>query len=166
LSVQRRRVGSQATGAGNTTFTLDGSITWSTTPNDTYTFALGAPQFELDTRWINFGQPFWKKRYQHAYLELKAPETSTTLYLDTLRDRTDAISQSATITLGASGAVWDTSTWDGSESDWGGTAAQSQRIRLALTGRQLRFRLRNVQPDQPLTLLRFGVTAELLSDRS
>lgn len=158
-SVQRRRIGSNTA----TVITLDSGLTWSLTPNSTYTFNIGGPQFEWDCRWIQFDAPFWKKRFQHIYLHYKAPSSASTVYIDTFRDLSLSTLQTRSLSVGAEEPIWDAAEWD--DSLWGGAAAAVSRLRVARTGRALRVRVRNIAPDAPFTLLRIGLTAELLSDK-
>jgi hypothetical protein len=162
LTVQRRRIGSNT----GTVLTLDTGVTWSTTPNATYTYVIGGPQFAWDTRWSDWrdsGVAFKKKRLRFCYILFKAPAQSTTIHIDLMLDLSLTVVKTFTLALGTVGGIWDSSLWD--QDVWGGTTAEHTRYRIAKTGKSIRYRIRNGNPDEPFTLLQIGTTAELLSEK-
>ena len=67
------------------------------------------------------------------------------------------------ITLTVEGGVWDDSLWD--DLIWSASNAKVQRFRVGLAGQSLLIRVRNYLPNADLTLLKFLVTAESLSEK-
>lgn len=58
-----------------TSLTLDSSLT--VTNGATYTYHIGGPNFEWDTRWEDSGAPFTQKRFEFAYVQLDASSGKT-----------------------------------------------------------------------------------------
>jgi hypothetical protein len=155
----RRRVVSNT----DTELVLDAEVT-GLTVGDTYTYYLGAIDFQVDTRWEDNGAPFHKKRYEFLYLDMKTPAV-TTLICELSYDFAEASPQVISVSLspGVTGGVWDQAIWD--VDYWGGVQPTHKRIRVARVGRHWRARIRHIIPNVPMTLLKVGMRGELLTDK-
>jgi len=135
------------------------------TSGDTYTYIVGGPDFQWDTPWLCFGDPFSKKRFLFLYFLMESAGSAVNIKADLSfnEDSTVARTKSFTFSNSSSG-VWDTSLWDAVE--WGGLAASASRLRIGRTGRSWRVRLRNHYANQTVGLLSLGIKAvSLWADR-
>lgn len=160
-AIQRLRI----TGNTATVLTVD-----SVTPIDGtvtgYTFYIGGPNFSWDTPWLDGGQPFNKKRYEYLYAQAFSTSGNVTINVDFFLDY-DQFNAAKTFSFvtTSTGAVWDTSTWDGSDV-WGYASTIQKRFRCGKTAKYWRARFRNGAPDQAVTISKIGMRSELLSDKS
>lgn len=130
-----------------TALTLDSAIT-GLTDGATYTFYVGGPNFEWDTKWEDSGTPFTQKRYEFAYVALDASSgDSATLHLFTNARTSSPRAHTISLTPVVSGA--DTIT----------LRKPFQRV-----GNAWKARVLQRAPDTPLTLQAVGVKGHTLSD--
>lgn len=159
--VQRRRI------TTNTATELTVTPDWSMTPNDQWTYVVGGPDFELDTRW-NFGNAsFVKKRLMFFFLlgasENSAAVVDVQLFLNfnlanALPDKTFSVM------LTSSGSTWDSAKWD--SASWGGLiASKPTRTRVGRTAMSWRARVINRNPDEDVLVFMTGMESELLSNQ-
>lgn len=161
--VQRRRITS------NTSNELVVTPDWSTVPNTEWTYVIGGPEFQLDTRW-NAGNPplpFVKKRFMFFNVlggsQNSGVGVEVHLFLDFNLAAT-APDKILTATITGSGAKWGSAKWG--QSQWGGVVPSvPNRLRVAKTGTHWRARLINRQPDQNVQIYALGMQSELLSDK-
>lgn len=147
-----------------TTFTLNTAVT-SLTSGDTYTYYIGGPAMDLETRWMLHGDAFLKKRYMFLQSQLEAGGTLTGLLVNLYFSYDINADLTAAVTLESDfeGALWDDVDWD--DFFWGGTAQVQKRHRIGRTGTSILARFRHFVPDAEFTVLKVGVVAEGLSDR-
>jgi hypothetical protein len=151
-TVQRRRI------TANTATQLTVSSAWDTTPNTTYTYVVGAIDFEVDTPWLLGGDAFLKKRYEFLYSELSSTDAGTMLDIDCFVSRDDtAPRKTFSVTLAGSPATYDASTSIYDTSKFGGTTVSRFKTRLAFTGKSCRIRVRNCQADHDVELSKLAV---------
>lgn len=148
-----------------TSFTLATAVT-GLTNGATYTYIVGGPDFQVDTKWMNGGLPFHKKRFEFLHVQAKATASSITTYLDLAFDYNTSSGQSKSLTFitTAPDATWDASVWDAAA--YGTQATVTKRLRVGRTGRSWRARFRNPYANQTLSLQRLGMTAEALTTKS
>jgi hypothetical protein len=134
---------------------------------DTYTYYVGGPDWQWDTRWEDFGDPFWKKRFEFLYLGLVVGDPDAILYADMAFDFRTESARVKTLTIEAVAqgtGVWNNDQWD--EATWGAlTPAELVRERIARTGRNWRVRLRNHAPNVTAIIRKVGVRAERMTDK-
>ncbi len=153
---QRRLISS------NTATALTVSAAWNATPNTTYTYVVGAPDFAVDSRWDDGNMPFHKKRYEFVLYQLSSPTGMTSGVLDIfLNSALETPVRSQALTLASTGGVWDTSVWD--TAAWGGVTITPGRVRVGKTGRSVRLRISLRTPGQALWVFKVGMQAELMT---
>jgi hypothetical protein len=151
-----------------TAFTLTYAVA-GLTNGGTYTYVIGGPDFQWDTRWEVGDRPFWKKRYEYVYVHAKSTISAVTVYLDLNLSASTTSAQTKALSFATTtfGSAWDTALWD--TGIWGGEVGiqdiTPKRIRVGRTGWSWRGRFRNHQADQTVTLLRVAMRAELLTDK-
>lgn len=159
--VQRRRITS------NTATELTISPNWSTNPGEGWTYVVGGPEFQLDTR-LNFGDlPFIKKRFIFLFLLAGSINSAVELTVHLFKNQnTNASAPDKSITgvqITGSGAQWDTATWDSSQ--WAGLASSlPKRLRVAMTGLGWRARFINRNVNEDVAIHSVAMKSELLSD--
>lgn len=158
-TIQRRRIGSNT----GTVLTLDTSLTWSITPTSSFTYVIGGIDWQADISWLLFGEPFKNKRLHFFYAQLKTTAAATKVLLDVFRNYSNSLTKTLSFTVTPGGAIWDQSNWD--EARWADQAAANFRLRAAIVGYAIKLRFRNVNPDEPLVLLKVGADGELLNER-
>lgn len=160
-SIQRLRIVSNTA----TVLTLDSAMPIAGTVTG-YTFYIGGPNFSWDTPWMDGQMPFHKKRYEFLYAQAFSTSGNVTVAVDLFLDY-DQFNAARTFSFmtASTGAVWDVSTWDGSD-HWGYATIVQKRFRCGKTARYWRARFRNGVPDQDVTIAKIGMRAELLTDKS
>lgn len=153
--VQRRRI------VSNTADTLTIAVEWGLNPNDTYTFAIGAAQFELDTPWLHNDLPFNKKRYEFFFLEVSSPHSGVLVLVDLFftYDLLNVVKDKSFTLLGSVLYDADSSIYDVSR--YATTVLEGRRFRVGTTGKAWRARIRALQPDVDLTLLKIQMQSVL-----
>lgn len=163
VSTWRARI----TGNTGTVLTLNTGL-GPLTVGATYTYYVGGPDWQWDSRWEDFGDPFWRKRFEFLYLMLLQGNVENPVFADLAFDYVTTPERVKTIevtTTAIGTGVWNTSLWD--EATWGSlTVSQQARERIARTGRAWRVRLRQHAPDSTVVLRKLGIRAERLTDKS
>jgi hypothetical protein len=153
---QRRRI------TGNTATQLTVDTAWSVTPNTTYTYVIGAPMFEWETAWSQGPNPFYKRRLR--FLSTMAKSTQTGVYINVsiyLNEEVDSSATTEVYSVSQGGFILDQSHLD--QAALAALAPVANRVRVGLTCRLWKARVWNYYPDQPVTLLKVGMEAELLA---
>jgi hypothetical protein len=159
--VQRRRI------TANTGTQLTVSPNWTTTPNTTWTYVVGGPDMQLDTRLEFSGMPFLKKRFRFLFLvggSLNSGIQAVIHIFKNFNIAATAPDKVLTATLTGSGSLWDHAQWDSAV--WGGIVpAEPNRLRVGMTGIGWRARIINRNPDEDVQIQMVGMESELLSDK-
>ena len=131
----------------------------------TYTYYVGGPAMDLETRWLTHGDAFLKKRYMFLQLQVTAGGSLDNVLVNIYfsYDITEDSTVSLTFNTDFEGALWDAVDWD--DFFWGGTAELQTRRRIGRTGTAALVRFRHYAPDSELTVQKVGILAESLSDR-
>lgn len=154
-SVRRRIVSNTAT-----SFTLDVEV-GGFTAGATYTFLIGGPDFQWDTPWLTYMEPWTKKRYEHFYLLVKGLNYGSSAAVDLAFDYDNAnanAKERSFVSSNVSGA-WDGAVWD--QDVWDVGANAQQRFRVGRVGFAWRARIRNGEPNQPMALLKIAMDGVL-----
>lgn len=154
--VGRRRI------VSNTATTLVlASVLTGLTADATYTYHVGGPDFQFDTRWATFDAPFDKKRFEYGFFEgLSA--AGTVLAMDLRFDYNPEAGQTRFLTLTGASTTWDAPIWD-TAGAYGTSVRITERFRIGRTGRAWSLRLRNAAADTPITLYKLGMQAEMMT---
>jgi hypothetical protein len=158
-SVQRRRIISNTA----TVLTLDTGLQWNIVPNEFYTYVIGGPDWQWDTYVAAQSSAFWKKRFRFLFCQLKTEATEALVSIDLLFDYSNSVGQTLEVLVVPGGGKWDSAVWDVDR--FGAQAAKSERLRVGGTGYAWRARFRNGNPNEPVTLLKVGMSAELLTEK-
>ncbi len=129
----------------STDLTLDSAIT-GLTNGTSYTFHVGGPNFEWDTRQDNSGGPWSHKRYDFLYVQLGA--VTATVNIHVLVDF--ATTATLTTTLSAASSTRDTVTG---------------RIRVSRTGSVWQARILSRAAATPINIQQLGMRGMTLSDK-
>jgi hypothetical protein len=158
--IQRRRISS------NTATVLTLADDWSTTPDTTWTYIVGGPEFAWDTRWNTGDTPFYRKRIRHFYFLLGSTnddvEVDLSFFFNFRTGANDVVS--ASITTSDDSAIWDTALWD--EATFGAQSASHYKVRVSRKARAWRVRIENRLVDSPVVLHKIGCSSELLTDKN
>ena len=147
-----------------TSFTMNTAVS-SLVSGNTYTYHIGGPAFDLETRWMLHGDSFVKKRYMFLKTQVTASGTLSDVLVNVYfsYDINEDSTTSMTFQEDFEGALWDEVDWD--DFFWSGTAEIQLRQRIGRTGTAALVRFRHYATDSAFTIQKVGVTAELLSDR-
>jgi hypothetical protein len=145
----------------STVLTLDTSLT-DLSLSTTYHYYIGGPNFQMYPAYIDFGQPFLRKRFDRLYVHFGSNVSvanitvATQIELDTLTDVaiTDA-TQSETL--------WDHATWD--VSAWAGGSSQKLRVGVFRNATSLRPSIFCFTPSRDIFVYKLTLLGRLLSDR-
>lgn len=163
VSTWRARITSN-TGTVLTLATAVGQLT----VGATYTYYVGGPDWQWDSKWEDFDDPFWRKRFEFLYLSLVEGDPDSSVYADLAFDYSEDASKVRSIqinTVTAGTGVWNSSQWNAAT--WGELQPSDlARERIARTGRAWRVRLRNHEPDASVILRKLGIRAERLTDKN
>lgn len=130
----------------------------------TYTYYIGGPALYFTTAWLNQGDPFLKKRYQHCFVTLRATNNAVNVLVDLQADfQVVTTGLSPTVIDIAGGGVWDSSLWDSFL--WDAFESDSERFRIGKTGRAIQIRIQHYAPNAGFDILKLGITAETLTDQ-
>jgi len=158
LDVQRRRI------TANTTDTLTVTPAWGANPNSTYTFVVGGIDFQWDTPWMHSGVPFNKKRYEFFFVQASSPDSGVPVNVDLFFSYDDLnVSRAKSMEL-LGAVVYDSAIYDVDR--YASAVLDDDRIRMSKTGKAWRARVRNINPDQELTLLKVAMQSIRLSTHS
>lgn len=148
-----------------TSFTLDSAVA-NLVDGQTYTYYIGGPAFDWETSWLAQGDPFMKKRYMFLYVHFRAGGSLSNLKMHfyfSYDDNPDTATI-LTVTTGVDVELWDEVDWD--DAIWSGGSDEVQdRFRIGRTGTSMMVRLRHFTPDAELTVIKLGITSEMLSER-
>lgn len=151
--VARARIASNT----GTALTLASTIS-GLTNGATYFYYVGGPDFQWDTAWRDAGLPFYKKRYEFLFLELDAV-ASTNLTVELGFDGNPNYGQ-----LKLTPLTPDTTTWNDAylwaARSYAASGRKLHRLRVGRTGRVYRLRLRQPEPNKPVTVLKSGMQLE------
>jgi hypothetical protein len=155
--VQRRRI------LSNTADTLTVETAWGINPNDTFTFAIGACDFQWDSPWEHGQFPFNKKRYEYFFVEVSSPNSGVLVTVDLFfsGDLLNVIKDRSFTMIGD--VLYDKAIYD--KDRYASSVLQSKRFRVGTTGTKWRARIRALQPDVDLALLKLQMQSVLLSTK-
>jgi hypothetical protein len=152
--IVRRRI----TANTATSFTLASALTELTT---SWTYQLGAIQFQWDTPWLLMEPRFIKKRMRHMYATV---DGDVTVYVDVFTNYAETIVDTLSFITVSGGSAWGAMVWGtglwGDASPYTGT-----RLRLGRTGTTIKFRIRECTTNEALTVAALGVSGEIKSDK-
>lgn len=158
LDVQRRRI------TANTADTITVSPAWGSDPNDTFTFVVGGIDFQWDTPWMLGDAPFHKKRYEFLFIQASSPDSGVPVNIDVFFSY-DLLNVARAVSYELLGAVvYDTAIYD--RDRYASAVLDDDRIRMSKTGKAWRARIRNINPDQELTLLKVAMQSVLLTTKA
>jgi len=158
--IQRRRI------TANTGDTLTVATAWGANPNDTYTFMIGACQFEWDTPWMHGDLPFNYKRFEYFHIEVASNNSGVEVNVDlfftydllnVIKDRSFTLVGS--VLYDDDGSIYDVSRY-------ASTVLDDKRFRVGTRGRAWRARVRSITPDTTLTLQKLQMQSVLQNTRS
>lgn len=127
-----------------TALTLANAVT--VTNGDTYTYYVGGPNFEWDTKEHDSDAPFVRKRYEFLFIQGKA-ESGVTGVAVLYGDHATAKTKTLTFSTTASGKT-----------------AFNLRKRMAFTGLTWKLRIASRAPDEAFSLYELAVRMEVLGD--
>lgn len=158
-AVQRRRI------TGNTGTVLTVTPAWNQNPVVGDSYVVGGIDWQIDTPWRKQVSAFVKKRFELLSLDTASDQTATTIYVDVfLNDNIDTPVKTLTFMSSHAGAIYDTSVYDAAI--YASTTRVSQHKNVGLTGRGIRFRLRQLQADKQVTLQKLALQSSILSLKS
>lgn len=158
-TVQRRMI------SANTGTQLTISAAWDATPDNTYTYAIAAPNFEWDTMWTADGEPFYKKRGLYCFNQVLSDTGSAVIRVDVFADY-DAYNPSKTYTFTASGTggIFDVSLFD--TDIFGEVGITYNRHWIGRRFRAYRLRMSNREPASQVALVQSSLEVALLSEKN
>ena len=128
----------------------------------TYTYYIGSPDFRFYGRWMDFDQPFLRKRFDRLYYHFGAPSGIADAYVSTQLEFDEDVSTPVTNSvLGES--LWDTADWDAAT--WTGSASLKQRLSVGRSGTALRPVIFVYTPGRELIVQKLAIMARMLGDR-
>lgn len=158
LDIERRRI------TANTANTFTVSPAWGATPNEEWDFVIGGIDFQFDTPWLLGDAPFFKKRYEHLMVQVLSPDSNVPVSVDLFLNY-DLLNVARANEWDLEGAVvYDTAIYD--RDRYAAAVLGDKRFRISKTGKAWRARIRNVYPDQELTLLKVAMQSVLLTTKS
>lgn len=158
IYVARRRIVSNTA----TSLTLDSALPLTLTQGQSYTYYVGGPDFQFDTRWATFDLPFYKKRFEYGFFE-GLSGSGVTLDVELRFDYNPESGQIKRLTLTGLDTTWDASIW--TDAVYGTAVRTTQRFRIGRTGRAWSLRLRNPAPNAPITVYKVGMQAETMTTK-
>lgn len=147
-----------------TAFTLSTTV-GNLTSGATYTYYIGGPAFDLQTKWLVHGDAFLKKRYMFLNTQVNTGGSIDDVLVNVYfsYDINEATTTSFSFTADYLGSNWDDVDWD--DFTWSGTSELQTRHRIGRTGTSCMVRFRHYVPNAELLILKVAVAAEGLSDR-
>jgi hypothetical protein len=152
----RRRITDNTT----TALTLDSAIS-GLVVGSTYAYAVGGPAFDWQSLYTNFDKPFIKKRMRFINIQIRPGSNNISIIANAYIDY--ALRAARLVSLPAGTSLWDEFLWD--EGLWDVIVRISERFRVSQTGDAVMLRLRQFIPDQPVTILKVGFSAEVLTEK-
>ena len=156
-TIVRPRISSNTATAFTMATTVNGL-----TDGATYTYHIGGPAMDLQTRWLVHGDAFTKKRYRHLLTQLEVLSGATSDILLSVYVSYDQTSLSLTVDSTITAALWDDALWD--VALWGGASSIQRRVRIGRTGTAILIRYRHYAANAAISVHKAGVTAETLSE--
>lgn len=157
-TVQRRRI------TNNTYTELTVTPAWDATPNATWTYVIGAIDFQLDTPWINNPSAFVKKRFEFLHAELFTTSASTALDIDLFVSRNDTEPlRTFPVTVTGEGGVYDTSLYDAAT--YATTGPTRVKKRCGCVGTSWKARVRLLTNEADFTLAKIMMEAVRMSTK-
>jgi hypothetical protein len=159
-TIQRRRI------TANTANVLTVDVAWSTNPNSTYTFVIGGIDFQWDTAWNTAETPFYKKRLEFLFAQFTSEDSEVVATVELFLDY-DAVGPQRTFNIDVSGdaAVYDASSSLYDSSRFALSIQTDARKRVGKTAKAWRVRVRNIQPDKDLVLMKLAMQSVLLTTK-
>ena len=143
--------------ADNTTTGLVVTDTFTTTPDSTTTFEVGAIDSFYTTKWYDFGQAARLKHFGEVYFWADADVSST----HSVSYATDYSSDVATLSLvlssSTSDAIWGSAVWG--VALWGDTDTVFRQGKLEAQGRYLRLKFAEDDPAENFRIYGFNILA-------
>lgn len=127
---------------------------FSTEPDSSSLFSIGAIDAFYETKWYDFGEPARIKNIADLYIWVEESGSSSISIEESL-DFT-SILLTETISLSGTGGLWGVGIWD--VMLWGGEEALFKKANLAGQGRFLKLKFSNSSIDQSFNLLGFVPT--------
>ena len=145
------------TGSGQTNTVIDNTQTgivvtdtFSTTPNATTTYEVGAIDSFYTTKWYDFGQPARLKHFGEIYFWAEA-DVSSTLTISYATDfSTDVESDSVALSSSTTDAIWGSAIWG--VSLWGDVDDIFRQSKQQAQGRYLRMKFAEDDPAETFHL--------------
>lgn len=155
LTVQRRRI------SANTATQLTIAAAWTTTPNTTYTYKIGAIDWQWDLNTEDFGWPFNRKRVQRMFVQVTVTAAAT-LVVDFFNNFATTPTRSVSLSFGTGGTVYGTGVYG--TATFGTSRAATAHANVAKVMQSIGTRLRCLTNTSMITLHKVQLSAELLSD--
>lgn len=127
-----------------------------------YTYYIGGPDVRIYTKWIDFEQPFLRKRFDRLYVQARSDSGTPIPYVSTQISFTDSF-DATPATLEIPGDIWDSGVWDVAQ--WAGSSVLKRRVGLWRNATACRIAMFHYKANVDLVLTKFGLLARTLSDR-
>lgn len=127
---------------------------FSTTPDSTTTYSIGDIDAIYTTKWFDLGEPSRNKKLGELYLWAK--EEGNMSIDASYAKNFGSYSSTQSISLQGAGAVWGTGVWGTAQ--WGGQDAVFKILKLAGSGRYVKFRFRENDIDETFNF--YGYTIQ------
>lgn len=150
-SRERRRISS------NTSTVITVSSAFNITPTS---YVIATPDWQHDTRWGDFGDPFVHKRLLFIYAQALSMTGGGDITVELFRDwDLNNVVRTMTLTaVGAGSSMWDSATWDAAT--WGSDADMADwRSRVSKVCKTYRIRVRMQTPNVQVALAKLMVEA-------
>jgi hypothetical protein len=123
------------------------------TSGATYTYVVGGPNFQFDTPWRDFGDPWVKKRFEYLFVLVKGQSygSAANIRMAFDYDNDNINAQERTFASTSSGGEWDSALWD--VDVWDSALNTRRRYRVARVARNWRVRFLNANANEPFALL-------------
>jgi hypothetical protein len=159
LIVARERIASNTA----TTLTLAANITGLTAGGE-YEFEVGAADWRLYTKRIDFKQAFMRKRVDNVYVHVNSINVSDELRIGTLINYSSLVGQSYA-GWSATGITWDAEDALFDSSFWGGSGETKKRFRILKNCNVIQIGLFHCSANRDFVVLKIAALARLLTDR-
>lgn len=149
-----------------TTMTSTGVVVasaFSTTPDSTSQYSIGAINAYYDTKWYDLGDATRKKNYKELFY-WTAENSNDAVTIDYSNDfKTLIDSKNQTLSPSGGTSLWDTALWD--VGTWGSTGDRFNRLDIKGVGRFINFKFTNAEVDESFQIYGFNIVAEALDVR-
>lgn len=161
--VQRRRI------TANTATQLTVTPNWEVNPNNTYTYKVGAIDFQWDTPWVDSGAAFRKKRYEFLFAQMSTKDANITVRLDcfftydnqTVQKQRSFVLGSAAVYAGPSEtgpAFYDTARY-------AAASTLNVKLRMGKTGHAWRTRIRVIESNKEVVVNKIAMQSVLMNEK-